>query len=399
MTRIPINSTYLTQTLSELVAIDSSNPSLSAQGAGEAEIAAYVAEACRKLGLDVEIVLPENLAEDNPQSSTDSMPRPSVVAMRTGRGGGKSLMLNAHMDTVGVAGMDNPFTPQIRDGRLFGRGAQDMKGSLAACLAAIKAVQDADLHLRGDLLLAAVADEEYASIGTQAVIQKVQVDAAIVTEPTDLQIGMAHRGFAWLEVETLGKAAHGSRWQEGIDANRMMGHVLLSLDALEQELLNGPRHALLGPPSLHVSLLQGGDEPSIYAAHCQATIERRTLPGESGEYVLGQVQQRLDALAQSNPNFQAHARLLFEREAFEARPDSTLVPALERGYAQAVGKPAPHAGITFWTDAALLAAAGADTILIGPTGGGLHSAVEWVDLLSCVTLAGILAETAADYCG
>jgi len=233
----------------------------------------------------------------------------------------ESLLLTGHVDTVPPGAgrwKDGPFSGVVRGGRLYGRGAQDMKGSLAACLAAIKAVQDAGLPLRGDLLLAAVADEEYASIGTQAVIQKVQVDAAIVTEPTDLQIGMAHRGFAWLEVETLGKAAHGSRWQEGIDANRMMGHVLLSLDALEQELLNGPRHALLGPPSLHVSLLQGGDEPSIYAAHCQATIERRTLPGErrvprhnlhlAGEQLVKRRRERRGDLQQRPRRDQRHPR-------------------------------------------------------------------------------------------
>ena len=386
MTQLSIDPNYLTTVLSDLVSIDSTNPSLSPDGAGEAEIAAYVAEACRTMGLVVEILEPQQ-------------GRPSVLATKPGTGGGPSLMLNAHLDTVGVTGMQDPFTPIIRDGRLYGRGAQDMKGSLAACLAALHALQSAGVRLRGDLLLAAVADEEYASLGTEAIAGHVRVDAAIVTEPTDLQLCLAHKGFAWIEVQTHGRAAHGSRYWEGLDANRMLGHVLVALDELDADLRIRRRHPLVGPASLHAASMHGGTEPSVYAAQAALTIERRTLPGETPESALAEVQAILDRLSAQDSNFAATARLVFSRPPFEAHTASPLRSALEYGYAQITGNDPTPTGIAFWMDSAILSAAGADTLIIGPTGGGLHSAEEWVDLDSCLTLARLLAETAIRYSG
>ena len=190
-------------------------------------------------------------------------------------------MLNGHLDTVGVEGMPDPFLPTIRDGLIYGRGSFDMKGSVAACIAAAKAVVDAQLPLCGDLVIAAVADEEYASIGTADVTSRVMVDGAVVAEPTALDLCIAHKGFVWLEVETVGRAAHGSRFQEGIDANMRMGRILAELDRLEQDLRTRPPHPLVGSPSLHAAMLQGGTELSTYAARCTLKIERRTIPGET----------------------------------------------------------------------------------------------------------------------
>src|SRR5438046_1500608 len=193
-----------------LVAIDSVNPALVLGGAGERRAAAAVAEWCEARGLEVELVGDE---------------RPSVVALRRGSGGGRSLLLNGHLDTVGVAGMDAPFEPRIEDGRLYGRGSYDMKGALAALLAAAARAE----NLRGDVIVTAVADEELASVGTESVLERVRADAAIVVEPTDLQLAVAHRGFVGFELETAGVAAHGSRPDPGVDAIVKMGPVLVPL--------------------------------------------------------------------------------------------------------------------------------------------------------------------------
>ncbi|MGH7506744.1 MAG: M20/M25/M40 family metallo-hydrolase, partial [Longimicrobiales bacterium] len=211
-----IDREYTTAVLRDLVRIDSVNPALVPGAAGEAEIAGYVAEALN--ALDCEVVVHEHAPG-----------RVSVVGTLPGAGGGRSLMLNAHCDTVGVEDMDDPFSGDIRDGRLYGRGAYDMKGSLAGCLGAVKALREQDVTLAGDLLIAAVADEEHASIGTREIARLYPVDGAVVTEPTSLRICLAHKGFVWLEVETQGRAAHGSRPDLGLDANVRMGRVLARL--------------------------------------------------------------------------------------------------------------------------------------------------------------------------
>ncbi len=382
---IIIDKGYTVQTLSDLVKINSVNPSLSPEGKGEAEVGAYVADALQALGLQVTVY------EIDPG-------RVNVVGVLKGKGDGPVLLFNAHMDTVGVEGMViDPFGAEIRDGRLYGRGAQDMKGSLAAMIGAAKALVDAGVELSGDLLITAVADEEYASLGTEDLVRHVRADAALVTEPTDLTLGRAHRGFIWLDVETFGRAAHGSRYLEGIDANMRMGRFLACLDQLERELRSQSGHPLVGPPSLHAALLQGGSEISVYAAHCRLQIERRTIPGETEAQVTGEIQTLLDRLASQDPTFRAKVTPRFRREPFEVGPEARIVQVLERAMTQRLGEGPRHTGQTFWTDAALLASAGMETALVGPIGGGLHSEEEWVDVESVIDLAHILAGTAIQY--
>src|SRR3989338_6456965 len=228
---LTIDRNYTVQVLAGLVQINSVNPGLSADGRGEAEIAGFVAETLERLGLEV--------AAHEPEPG-----RVSVVGIHRGSGGGKSLMLNAHYDTVGVEGMPEPFSGAVRNGKLYGRGAYDMKGSLAAQIGAVKALVDAGVRLQGDLLIAAVADEEVASIGTADLVGRYRVDGAIVTEPTALKICLAHKGFVWIEVETEGRAAHGSKFELGIDANMRMGRVLAELERLEREGRSRKPHRL-----------------------------------------------------------------------------------------------------------------------------------------------------------
>src|SRR5437773_25432 len=258
----------------ELVAIESVNPDLVPGGAGEGAIARFVGSWLRDAGCEVTVV--------------ERVPgRPSVVGVLRGSAGGRSLMLNAHMDTVGAGGMPDAFSPVVRDGRVYGRGAYDMKASLAAIMLTARAARD--LKLKGDLIITAVSDEEVASLGTSAVLEQFRADAAIVTEPTELRLCLAHKGFVWLEVETTGVAAHGSRADIGVDAIANMGRVLTEVLDLNERLRAGHRHPLLGTGSIHASLIEGGQEMSTYPARCVAKLERRTIPAEDGPSVLAEI--------------------------------------------------------------------------------------------------------------
>ena len=380
-----IDRDFLVRTLADLVRINSVNPTLVEGGAGESEIATYVAESLARAGLEVRRIEPEP-------------GRPSVVGILRGRRAGRSLMLNAHYDTVGVDGMAGPFSAAIRDGKLYGRGAYDMKGSLAACMAAAKALAASQALEAGSLVVAAVADEEYGSLGTAAVIREVKTDAAIVTEPTALNVCLAHKGYLWIEVATEGRAAHGSRFQEGIDANMRMGRFLAELDQLERELRGRPGHRLVGPPSLHAPMIAGGTGLSTYAASCKLQIERRTVPGETEAQAVAEIHRIADRLASVDPTFRATVRCFFGREPFEVAADAAIVRTVDRAAESVLGRKPAHFGDTPWMDAALLQAAGTETVVIGPRGAGAHAAAEWVDVESVAQLAEILVRAALDYC-
>lgn len=383
---VRIDEALVTRVLQDLVRINSVNPALVPGGAGEAEIAGYTSELLAWLGAEV------SLHEPAPGRIT-------VVGRFTGSGGGRSLMLNAHYDTVGVEGMADPFSGEIRNGRVYGRGAFDMKGSLAACIGAAAALREAGITLAGDLLIAAVADEEHASLGTADLVGRYPVDGAVVTEPTSLDVCIAHKGFVWLEVETLGRAAHGSRPELGVDANLRMGRVLARLEVLEREVRSRAAHPLLGPGSLHAALLNGGSGMSTYAARCTLGIERRTIPGEGEAEVLAEVEALLEALRVEDPSFQVRLHRLMARPPFEAVPSSPLVQTLSDAAALVTGAGPRVRGDTPWMDSALLAEAGVDTVVLGPHGAGAHAADEWVDLASVHRTAEILALTAIAYCG
>lgn len=355
----------LNELAAALVAIDSINPALVPGGAGERRIASFVADWCAEHGLEVELLGTE---------------RPSVIARKRGSGGGRSLLLNGHLDTVGVAGMEAPFEPRVEDGRLYGRGAYDMKGALAAMLLAVTEAHG----LRGDVIVTLVADEELASIGTEAVVQRVNADAAIVAEPTDLRVAIAHRGFVGFELETAGVAAHGSRPDLGEDAIAKMGPVLVALAELDEQLQAGSRHPLVGPASLHASLIQGGQELSSFPASCVLTGERRTIPGET----VVQVEQELLAIAGV-----AALRIIASRDPLTTEPDDPFVELVGR-----VAEAGEYVGALFWTDAALIAAAGIPTVLFGPSGEGAHAEVEWVELASLDRVREVVGRVAAEWC-
>ncbi len=299
--------------------------------------------------------------------------------------------------------MDSPLKPRVEAGRLHGRGAYDMKGGLTAMLAAAAALAQGQ-PLAGDLIVTAVADEEYASLGTAAAIEHLRatgthVDGAIVTEPTDLQLCLAHKGFAWATIATRGRAAHGSRRADGIDAIAHMGRVLVALERLDRQLQERPSHPLLGQGSLHASLIAGGTELSTYPAGCRLQVERRTLPGETAASVAAELDAIIAELAAADPQLSANADLDLFRPPLETAADQPVAAALARAAEQVLGQAPPVIGAAFWMDSALLVAAGIPTAIFGPRGDGAHADVEWVDLASVQACADALVLAAQMFCG
>lgn len=372
------------QLLKDLVAIDSVNPSLVSGAAGEAEIARALVTYMRACGLQVEV--------------QDVVPgRPNVVGTLAGRSPGRSLMLCGHIDTVGVAGMTRPFEPEQREGRIYGRGSQDMKSGVAAMIGAARALSEGGGLDAGRLVIACVVDEEHASLGADALVTRFRADAAVVTEPTDLAVAVAHKGFEWVEIETEGRAAHGSRPREGRDAILRMGRVLGALESLDRKLQSARAHPLLGTASLHASLIEGGRELSSYPDRCSVQIERRTIPGEPSGCAGREVEEILGRLQASDPEFKGASRVLFHRAPYELDAAHEL-PSLLVTTAARAQVSAPIIGMSFWTDAAVLGGAGIPSVLFGPTGGGLHGLEEWVEIESVLKCRNALVELARAWC-
>ncbi|MEO8519819.1 MAG: M20/M25/M40 family metallo-hydrolase [Acidobacteriota bacterium] len=370
--------------LRDLVATDSVNPSLVPGAAGEGAIAAVIAARLAQIGLAVEVqeVLPG---------------RPNVVGVLEGSEPGPTLMFCGHSDTVGVEGMAAPFDPVERDGCLYGRGSQDMKGGVAAMIDAARVARDRGFR-KGRLIVAAVIDEEYASAGADAVAAAWRADAAVVTEPTSLQVGVAHKGFAWIEVETRGRAAHGSRPRDGRDAIMRMGRVLAGLEAIDRDLQARAPHRLMGTASLHASIIDGGREWSTYPDRCRLRLERRTVAGESGATSLEEAERLMARLRDADPEFEGSAALVFSRPPYEV-PGGHPLPAAMLDAAAAAGAAAGLVGMSFWTDAAILGSAGTPCVIFGPGGAGLHSPEEYVRLADVVSCRDALAGLALGYAG
>jgi acetylornithine deacetylase len=373
----------LRELVAELVAIDSVNPELVPGGAGEGEIARFIAGWLERAGAEARI---DEVAPG----------RFNVTGVARGRGGGRTLLLNGHTDTVGHDGYEFPLAPRLEGDRLYGRGAYDMKGGTAAALWAC--AHAVGLGLAGDVVVVAVCDEEFASIGTQAVARDMRADAAIVTEPTSLGVCIAHKGFAWLEVEVAGRAAHGSQPQLGVDAIAKAGRVLTGIEELGASLAAGSAHPLLGTGSLHASLIEGGQELSSYPERCLVQLERRTVPGEDADLVERQVRELVARAATADPDLRAEVRTTLERPPFEIAPDAEIVRLVRAHGARVLGAEPPLTSWAAWMDSAILDQAGIPTVIFGPGGAGAHETLEWVDLVSVEQCAEVLAAVAAEFC-
>jgi acetylornithine deacetylase len=370
--------------LRDLIAIDSVNPSLVPGGAGETGVAARAADEMRAIGLDVEV--------------TEIVPgRPNVVGVMEGPRPGPCLMFCGHLDTVGVTGMKAPFDPVERDGRIYGRGSQDMKGGLAAMVGAASRLAASGGIKAGRLILAGVADEEYASIGAESLVTRWKADAAVVTEPTDLIVAIGHKGFSWLEISTQGRAAHGSRPRDGRDAILRMGRVMSRLEQLDRDLQSRTPNPVLGTGSLHASLIEGGREMSTYPDRCVLKMERRTIIGESLDTALDEVRLILEELKRQDTDFEASVTFMFGREPYQIAEGHQLTHAICEAVL-ATGRDARHSGMSFWTDAAILGSAGIPTVIFGPGGAGLHGIEEYVIAEEVLACSDALAHLAAGFC-
>lgn len=396
--------------IAELVRIDSVNPALDHNHPGEDELARYVARWSTDHSLEVRWL-------------EDVAGRPSLIITARGRAsqpsavggdggtegtgsdhsiGGKNLLLNAHLDTVGVAGMRDPFTPTVREGLMYGRGVMDMKASLAACLLTL--AEAATKELRGDVVLTAVADEEHDSIGTREALAELAntgtaLHGAIVTEPSALDIHVAHRGFSVFEVQLEGKASHTSQPEAGVNALVNLGRLLAAVEMQAATLESRQPHPLLRFGSLQPVLAAGGHELFTTPAQASLTLERRTLPGESPEAMEGELAAMLADLTRADPGFRASFTTQVAREPFAAPPESEIESVLTRAIAAVRGESPARLGAPYWTDAALVAAAGIPTVLFGPVGGGIHQVEEWVDLASVADVRRVLGSVVEEFCG
>jgi acetylornithine deacetylase len=371
----------------ELVRVDSRNPTLASGSPGEGPVAHALARVLESWGFRVE------LQEAAPG-------RPNVIArIGNARPGARTLMFNGHLDVVGVEGMIHaPWSAEEREGRIYGRGATDMKGGVAAmCAAAARAA--ASGSLAGEIIVTGVVDEEYESLGTRALVAKgIRADAAIVTEPTRLEIMPAHKGFLWIDVTVHGRAAHGSRWDIGVDAIRHAGLLLAELDAFDREMLPTRSHPLLGRPSLHASTIDGGSGLSTYPDRCHFTVERRTLPGESVDQVMAEVQDVYSRVRHARPEVQAELALMFSQLPSDVEVDAPVVRALDAAL-RASGEEVRLTGMSAWTDAALLNDAGIPAICFGPGDITLaHAAEEYIQIQEIHRATRVLTAMAQEWC-
>lgn len=378
MTSESLSRPAVLEILQELIRTPSVNPSLSPDEAHGEEAIAKVAQ--------------KWLAANGVKSWLEEVVagRPNTVA-EVGRGEGPTLVLCAHLDTVGTKGMTiPPFEPTLKGNRVYGRGSYDMKGSAAAVMVAAAVLEREDFP--GRVLVALVADEEYASIGAQDFVKRHKADACVLTEPSAGQLILCHKGFVWAEIITKGHAAHGSRWDVGVSAIAKMGKIIAALEQFDQQELRNRTHPLVGPASQHCSVIRGGSGLSTYAEECTLQIERRTLPGETPERVMEELEKVMRSTGE-----RAELRRLLDRPPLTCDANAKIAISLNKAAKSVTGETPKIAGVSYWMDAALFAAAGIPTVNYGPSGAGAHEAVEWVDLDSVATSAQVLVETACTF--
>jgi len=368
--------------LADMVRIDSSNPGL-AGGPGEAAFAAHLARLMERLGMEVDL--------------WDALPgRPNVVGRLPGAGGGRSLMLLGHLDVVGPWGPD-AFEPVVREGRMYGRGAADMKCGFAAALLAVEALLASAARPSGDVLVAGVIDEEWESAGAAALPARYRPDAAVLVECTDLEVVAEHGGFAWYEIESRGVEAAGADPEHGVDGIALLAPVLAGITALDAELERRP-HARYGRGSIHASTIAGGDQLPVYPARCTLGVERCLIAGESVAQAQREMEGLLSAAREADPRFRGALRTVVAREPLEQSEDEPVIAAVAAAAAEVLGRPPVLRGDIGWADSGLLVEAGIPVATFGPVGHGEHTADEWVDLASVVTTAEVLERAALIFC-
>ena len=386
---IRISKDEVISVLKDLVSIGSVNPDIE-KGHGEIDVAKYIAEYCEKAGLKVET-----------QDVADG--RFNVIATLKGSQPGKTLMLNGHMDTVGIRNMSiDPFKPFIENGRFHGRGASDMKGSIAAMMVASKALSESGASMKGNLVISTVAGEEYDNAGTKKMIDDPRyariADAVIVGEPTSLTLAIAHKGFALTEFTIRGRASHGSVPEAGIDAIEKTARIVLAIEALKREYA-AKKHALLGSPKIHTSIIKGGREWSVIPDQCTLKVEARTIPKHEAKEVHRDLNRIIHRLASKDRDLKASVNLLYSGKSLETSKNDPLVLGLESAFTRIKKRKPKLVGMPYYTEASLFAEAlRVPACLMGA--GDIrqaHAADEYVRVNEVHELSMIYAEAAQGF--
>lgn len=375
---LPLRNIGMTNTvklLRELIALPSVNPAFLPPNdalAGEQRVADFLLTVAAQAGLDVAF-------------QRVSPNRSNLIARLTPSGPIRQrILLAPHLDTVGASA--EGFTPVIKNGRVYGRGACDTKGSAAAMFMAVCELAKSQQRPREtEIIFAGLVDEEFAQAGSRALAASgLKADLAIVGEPTRTQVVTAHKGTLWLQLTTRGKAAHGARPELGRNAVHAMARIVDALETDYAKQLRQRRHPLLGSGTINVGTIVGGTQPNIVPAHCAISIDRRTLPGETAASIRREIS---DLLAKKK------LKVSFSNEktgpclALETRPDLPLV----RQFLRSAGQRKPL-GVHFFCDAAVLAAAGIPSVVFGPGDiAQAHTADEWIALTSLERAQGLLA--------
>jgi acetylornithine deacetylase/succinyl-diaminopimelate desuccinylase family protein len=350
--------------LRELIALPSVNPAFlpgNEARTGERRVAEFLAAAARRAGLEVKF-------------QSVSPGRANLLARLAPRGKARRrILLAPHLDTVNAT--EGPFVPRTRNGRLYGRGACDTKGSVAAMFAALcEAARSRQRPAETEIIFAGLVDEENGQTGSRALaVSGMKADLAIVGEPTGCRVVTAHKGNLWLRLETRGKSAHGARPELGCNAVHAMARVVDLLETGYAAMLRRRQHALLGRPTVNVGVVSGGTQANIVPDSCMILVDRRTLPGETEQSVRKEIRQllRKNRLEATLVNGKLGACLPLETD-----PKTPLVAQFMRS----VGQPKP-AGVDYFCDASVLAHGGIPSVVFGPGDiAQAHTSDEWVSL-------------------
>ncbi len=378
----------VTTLLSHLVKIESVTPWLIPDGSGERAIGDAMAVWLADLPVEV------TFDELRPG-------RGNLIARLRGTGGGPTLCVNAHADTVGYANWaDRALEPWMDGDRMYGLGVADDKSGCVAALLALREIAESGVKMRGDLLLAMVADEEGVSIGTEDLVQRYEIDASIVVEPDALpQIVVEHQGFGWIDVIVHGKAAHGSAPQDGIDAIVHMAEVVRRLNNRDREVFSKTADLRNGRTVFHTGTLHAGTDYATYPSRAVLGIEIGTQPGEHLSDRVREIEETFAEVARERPDFRGEVVVQLDREPFVAEGHEELLAALDVSATEVIGRPFEPIGLNAWTDAALMQAAGIPTVLLGSAGGNYHAPDEWASISELVSLTRILSDAIPRFCG
>jgi acetylornithine deacetylase/succinyl-diaminopimelate desuccinylase-like protein len=379
-------SKQVTDLLAALIRIESINPSLVPAGSGEQAIARYIAEWCTDTAAEVEIV-------------PIAPGRPNVLARLRGAEGGRTLCLNAHTDTVGRESWPaDALVPRINGNQMIGLGACDDKSGCAAAMLALRSIDQSGVRLRGDLLVALVADAEGNSIGSEHLARHGDIDAAIVIEPQPIsELVVEHQGFGWIDIITHGVAAHGSAPEAGVDAIVHLAEVITRLHRLDRTKFRAQPSLLNGRAVFHAATIEGGTHYATYPDYARLGIEIGTQPGEHLSDRIAELELIFAEVARTEPGFRAEIEVKLDREPFVAHGQERLQEAVAGAMNQVLGAPPKITGLNAWRDAALMQAAGIPTLLMGSAGGNAHAAGEWASVSEIIQLSDILARAATAY--